>query len=213
MICRLNSMMLHVPIRRVATLVLAASLAVVLVPGLAAAHADLVTPTPADKSTVTVQVAEVSGIYSEAMTPAGSSLIVKNAAGTTVAQGTVDQANNLRMVATPTTPLGSGSYTVAWTSTAIDLHVERGTWAFTIAVTATPAPTPVATAAPSTAPTPAAVSAAPTIAPTPAPVPSAGGSTTGSTSDVLLPIIVALIILIAGATYFLTRRYRPSDRA
>ena len=46
-------MMLQNPIRRVATLVLVAALAVLLVPGLVLAHAELDTPTPADKSTVT----------------------------------------------------------------------------------------------------------------------------------------------------------------
>ncbi|MEA2611763.1 MAG: hypothetical protein QOG32_1489, partial [Chloroflexota bacterium] len=41
---------------------------------------------------------------------------------------------------------------------------------------------------------------------------SAAGGTTGSgTSDVLLPIIVALIILGAGAAYLLSRRGRPTD--
>ena len=45
----------------------------------------------------------------------------------------------------------------------------------------------------------------------PTPVPSADGSSTGSGSDVLLPIIVALIVLGAGAAYLLSRRNRPPD--
>jgi methionine-rich copper-binding protein CopC len=203
-------MTLHIPLRRVATLVVLASLAVALLPGLAAAHAELVTPTPADKATVTQPVAEVSGIYSEPMKSDGASIIVKNATGATVAQGTVDPANNLRMMAIPAAPLGSGAYSVDWTSVAVDGHVERGTWTFTVAVAATVAPTPVATAAPSASPTPVAVSVAPSVGPTPAP--SSAGTPAGSSGDVLLPIIVAMVILVAGATYLLSRRGRPVDR-
>ena len=202
--------MLQTAIRRAATLLLA-SLALVMVPGLVLAHAELQTATPADKSTVTAPVAEVSGIYSEAMKPAGSSMIVKDASGATVAQGTVDPADTTRMVAKPSTPLGNGSYTVDWTSVALDEHVERGTWTFTVAVAPTPSPTAIATSAPS-----AAATAAPTLVPAtpipsiaPTPAPSGGSSTAGSGSDVVLPIVLGLIILGAGAAYLLSRRNRP----
>ena len=107
-------MMLHIPVRRAAALLLIASLAVFTLPGIVAAHAELKTPTPADKSTVTQPVAVVSGIYTESMKPDGSSIVVKDASGATVARGTVDAANDTRMVATPATPLGSGAYVVAW---------------------------------------------------------------------------------------------------
>lgn len=189
---------------------MAALLALLLVPGLVAAHAELVTPTPADKATVSPPVAEVSGIYSEGMKPAGSSLIVKDSTGATVAQGTVDPAKDTRMVATPATPLGGGAYTVEWTSVALDGHVERGTWSFTVTA-ATPPPSVAPSAAPSAeasaAPTAPAVTPVPSAGPTP--VPSAGGTTTGSGGDVLIPIIVAVIILGAGAAYLLSRRNRP----
>jgi hypothetical protein len=154
-------------------------------------------------------VAEVSGIYSEAMTPDGSSLIVKDASGATVAQGTVDPEDDTRMVATPAAPLGNGTYTVESTSHSTDNHTERATWTFTVAVAPTPSPTPVATVAPSAPPTAVPATPVPSVAPTP--VPSADGSSTGSGSDVLLPIIVALIVLGAGAAYLLSRRNRPPD--
>lgn len=201
--------MLQIPLRRLATLVLVAAMAVVLVPGLVLAHAELETATPADKSTVTEPVAEVSGVYSEAMTPDGSSLIVKDASGATVATGTVDTEDDTRMVATPAAPLGSGAYSVESTAVATDGHIEHATWTFTVAVAATPSPTPVVTAAPSVAPTPVPATPLPSVGPTP--VPSADGSTTGSGGDVLLPIIVALIILGGGAAYLLSRRNRPPD--
>jgi methionine-rich copper-binding protein CopC len=204
-------MMLDIPSRRFAALIAAASLTFLLLPRSAAAHADLVTPTPADKSTMAQPVTEVSGVYSEAMTPAGSSLVVKDAGGATVAQGTVDPAADTRMVAKPVAPLGTGSYTVEWTSVATDGHVERGTWTFRVAVGAAASPSPVASASSS------AVTLAPNVAATavpsgaPAPSPSAAGGTTSGDSDVILPIIVALIILGVGAAYLLSRRDRPSD--
>lgn len=201
--------MLQIPVRRVATLVLVAAMLVLLVPGLVLAHAELETAFPADKSTVTEPVAEVSGVYSEAMTPDGSSLVVKDATGATVARGTVDPEDTSRMVATPAAPLGSGTYTVESTANSTDQHTERVTWTFTVAVAATPSPTAVTTTAPSVAPTAAPATPLPSVGPTP--VPSADGSTTGSGDDVLLPIIVALIILAGGAAYLLSRRNRPPD--
>jgi hypothetical protein len=156
---------------------------------------------------VTEPVVEVSGIYSEAMTPDGSSLVIKDAAGATVARGTVDPEDDTRMVATPAAPLGSGVYTVESTAVSTDGHAERTTWTFTVAVVATP--TPTTSAAPTTAPTPAAATPLPSVAPTP--VPSADTSPTGSGSDVLLPIVVALVILGGGAAYLLSRRNRPPD--
>lgn len=205
-------MMLHIPFRRVAWLIAAAALAAMLVPGLVAAHAELVTPAPADKATVAPPVAEVSGIYSEAMKPAGSSIVVKDATGATVAQGTVDPAKDTRMVATPSTPLGTGAYAVEWTSVALDGHVERGTWSFTVGV-ATPSETvtPSAAASASASAAPTAVAATPIPSAGPTPAPSVGGTTTGGGGDVLIPIVVAVILLGAGAAYLLSRRNRPPD--
>ena len=121
----------------------------------------------------------------------------------------MDPEDDTRMVATPAAPLGSGTYTVESTAHSSDGHTERATWTFTVAVAPTPSPTPVATAAPSAAPTAAPATPLPSVAPTP--VPSADGGSTGSGSDVLLPIIIALIVLGAGAAYLLSRRNRPPD--
>src|SRR6478735_1633193 len=207
-------MMRHNPIRRVASVAVVitlASMTMLLVPAIVLAHAELVTPTPADKSTVTAPVAEVSGLYSEAMKPDGSSLVVKDASGTQVAKGGVDPASDQRMVATPASPLGNGTYTVESTTLAEDGDIAHSTWTFTVAVAATASavPSAAATAASSAAPT--ATPATPVATVAPAPSPSADGSTTGSGGDVILPIIVALVALGAGAAYLLTRRNRPTD--
>jgi hypothetical protein len=109
--------------------------------------------------------------------------------------------------------LDPGEYEVRWTGVALDGHVDRGTFGFTVAPapptqvpTAEPTPTPADSATPATvAPSP--VTAEPSEAPSPSP--TAGGGAAG-TGDVLLPIVVALIVVGAGAAYFLTRRNRPT---
>jgi len=196
-------MTLHTPIRRVATLVPLAILTVLLVPGLALADSDLETANPADKSTVIEAVAEVSGLYSEAMNPEGSSLVVKDASGAVVAQGTVDPEDDTRMMATPATPLGNGTYSVESTAHSTDGHIGHATWTFVVAVAVTPPPTPVTSA------TATAVQATPVPSVAPTPGPSADGTSTGSSDEVLLPIVVGLIIVGGGAAYLLRRRNRP----
>jgi copper resistance protein C len=210
-VCTLAAMILLARVRRLAVPALTALLAVLILPGLVAAHAELKTPTPADKSTVTQPLVQVSGTFTEAIQTDGSKLVVKDASGATVAQGGVDTADDKVMIADPANPLANGAYTVEWTTiSAADGDVARGTWTFTVAVAPSPSPTPTpaasVTAAPTAPPTP---TVAPTAAPTP--VPSANGGTTGSGSDVILPIVVALIVLGAGVAYLLSRRGRPAS--
>ena len=197
-------------LRNAAWALVAIVLAALILPTAVLAHAELETATPANKSTVTEPVAEISGIYSEAMKPEGSSLVVKDASGTQVAKGGVDPANDLRMVATPASPLGNGTFTVESTTLAEDGDIEHATWTFTVAIAATTTPSAAASAASSAAPTSATATPVATVAP--APSPSGDGSTTGSGGDVILPIIVALVALGAGAAYLLTRRNRPTDQ-
>ena len=206
-------MMLHNPIRRLATGIMLAAVTLVLVPGIVLGHAELETATPADKSTVTEPVPEISGLYSESMKPEGSSLIVKDSTGAQVAKGTVDPEDDMRMVAIPASPLGNGTYLVESTSLSTDGDVAHATWTVTVAIVASPSPTavPSASVAPSTAPTAMPASPVPSGAPTPAP--SGDGSSTANGGDVILPIVVALVILGAGAAYLLTRRNRPTDPA
>ena len=205
--------MLHERIRRLATAVTVAVVAILVVPGLVLGHADLVTATPADKSVATQAVTEVSGLYSEAMKTEGSTLVVKDASGTQVAKGGVDPASDQRMVATPASPLGNGTYTVESTTLAEDGDIAHATWTFTVAVAATPSAVPSAAATVASSAAPTAAPATPVATVAPAPSPSADGSTTGSGGDVILPIIVALVALGAGAAYLLTRRNRPTDQA
>jgi methionine-rich copper-binding protein CopC len=216
-------MMLHIPIRRAAAPVLVALLVAFTLPGVVAAHAELKTPTPADKATSTAPVTFVAGTFTQRVKADGSSLVVKLVGGTTVAQGGVDPNDPLRMVATPATPLGSGAYRVEWTTISLDDgELARGTWTFTVAVAPTPSPTPIPTSTPSAAPsvapsasataTSSAVPVTPVPSAAPTPVPSADGSATGGSGDAVLPIVVALVVLGAGAAFLLSRRgQRPTD--
>jgi len=209
-------MMLQFTIRRLAAPTVTAVVLALLAPGLILAHAQLDTPTPANGSTVTTPVTEVAGTFTERVKVDGSKLVVKLAGGATVAQGGRDPSDNKRMVATPAAPLGPGSYLVEWTTiSADDGELARGTWTFTVAPVPTPSPTAVATAAASgTAVATSSVAPAtapPSIAPTP--LPSADGGTTGSGSDVILPIVIALVVLAAGAAYLFSRRGRPAAGA
>jgi len=213
-------MMLHAGIRRVATGLALAALTLSLVPGLVLGHAELETATPADDSSIDQPVTEVSGTFSQRMDPDTSKLTVKLVGGGTVAEGRVDPDDDQLMVAIPDTPLGSGDYQVEWVTLSVeDDEIARGTWTFTVAVTATPSPSPTPAPTPTAAPS-AAVTPAPTLVPAtpvpsvaPTPAPSGDGSATGNASDVVLPIIIALVVLGAGAAYLLTRRTRPTDEA
>jgi methionine-rich copper-binding protein CopC len=207
--------MAHLSPRRFAASLIVASIVALLVPMLVAAHSELDKPTPADKSTVTTPVTQVSGTFTESIKTDGSSLLVKDATGSTVAQGGVDPSDDKVMIASPSSALPTGAYTVQWTTiSAADGDIARGTWTFTVAVVATPSPVATAAASASAAPT-VVPTPTPTVAPTAVASPSASGGsdTSGGGSDVILPIIVALIVLGAGAAYLLSRRGRPNTSA
>src|SRR4051794_7537352 len=191
--------------RRMAAVLIACALAIGL-PAAVLGHAELKTPNPPADSVQTKPVTEISGVFTEEMSKDGSSLELFDATGTSIAKAGLDPKDGTRMVIDLGAALAAGPYTVKWTSVATDGHVERGEWAFTVAAAPTPSPTAAATAAPTASPatTP---SAAPTATTTPAstappsPSPSADGTAAASSTDVLLPIIVALIVLGAGAAY------------
>ena len=198
-------------ITRVSALLMAASLAILLVPGLVSAHSELVSSTPASGATVpSPYTGPIVLTFSEHLAT-GSKADLVDATGATVASATVD-ANAMTMTFTLTTPLAAGAYQVKWVSIADDGDVLRQpVVSFTVAAAAITA-SPSASAAPTSSAAPSAT-AAPTTAATnpPTPAPSPDTTDTGGGSDVVVPIIVALIVLGAGAAYLLTRRNRPTD--
>jgi methionine-rich copper-binding protein CopC len=203
----------HRPIRRLATLVAAASLAVLLLPGLVTAHSELVSSVPAANAVVQSPFTGPIVLTFTEHLASGSKADLVDASGAIVASATVD-ANAKTMTFTLTTPLPPGGYEVRWVSIADDGDLLRQPVVpFTVAAAASPSPSSVASAEPSASAAATAVaSAVPSVAPTAAPSPSAaGGDASGSGGDVVIPILVALIILGAGAAYLLTRRNRPAD--
>jgi methionine-rich copper-binding protein CopC len=212
--------------RRFGTSLVAALLTLFLIPGLTLGHAELETATPADQAIVSEPVQEISATFSEALDPDLSSLEVEDENGAVVATGSVDPRDDRRMIAVPDTPLGDGTYRVRSTAGGADGHLERTRWTFSVDIaSASPTPSPIATSSPATSAEPSAPATAPAQAtPTPetpaaattppqTPAPSDAGGTAGSDSDVILPIVIGLLVLGAGAAYLLTRRGRQSDQA
>ena len=196
-----------------AGLLLAGLLAGLLVPVGVLAHAELETSRPADGATVESPfVGPILLTFTEAMST-GSEAELRGPTDAIVASATVD-GPGATMTFTLEGALDPGEYEVRWTSVADDGHVERGTFGFTVApAPPTPEPTPEPTPSPSAAPTAAPSSPPPSVEPSASasPSPTADGSGTAGTGDVLLPIIVALLAVGAGAVYLLTRRNRPTQ--
>jgi methionine-rich copper-binding protein CopC len=203
-------MLMRIPVHRVMAIVLAVPLAVMLLPGLAAAHSELVTSDPAEAAAVSSPyTGPIVLTFSEHLA-SGTKADLVDPSGTTAATAVVDP-DAKTMTFTPTAPLSPGDWEVRWTSVADDGDLLRGVVKFTVAVAASAAVTasPVASAAPSASDAPASAAPASAAASAAAPSPSGAGTATGSGGDVVLPIIVALLVLAGGAAWLLTRRNRP----
>jgi methionine-rich copper-binding protein CopC len=194
----------------------AALLALVLLfPASAAAHAQLLSTTPADGATVEGTPAELIADFDDPLEPE-SSLSIRNAAGERLAVGRVDPGDATRLIISDIPELAPGTYQMRWTAATADGHIERGTWSFTVAeaLKSPGTPAPSESAAPSAAPS-ASASAQPSATATPSAAPSASPAPTdqngASSSDVVLPIIAALAIVLLAAGYLLSRRRGPSD--
>lgn len=191
-----------------------AVLLVMVLPAVAAAHAELETSSPADGATVPSPFDGPIVLGFSAALADGSKADLLGPDGGTIASATVDRPG-AKMTFALGAALAPGAYEIKWTSVAEDTDVDRGTVRFTVAPAA---PTASPSAPPTTAPTASAAAPTPSAEPastaSPAP-PSAepSGTVDASTSggDVLLPIIVALIVVGAGAVYLLSRRNRPTS--
>jgi methionine-rich copper-binding protein CopC len=210
---------------RLIAVVIAATV-VLLVPSIAAAHAELEASTPADGATIVGAPAGdlINAKYSEKLDPSGSSLTLVDANGATIAKGGVAPSGDypFEMWIEDLPELKTGTYTVRSTSkSAEDGDIDRKTWSFRIvAPTGSPTPVPQAICTDQCDPGNSIATAAPPPSPTPgpslAPAPSASAAPTGGTaaggSDVILPIVAALAIILIGAAALLSRRGRPSGR-
>jgi methionine-rich copper-binding protein CopC len=193
--------------RRAAAFVVAACVALLLLPGLTVAHSDLVNSDPAQGATVPSPfTGPIVLTFSEHLAT-GSKADLLDAGGATVASATVGATT---MTFTLTSPLAAGPYEVRWVSIADDGDLLRQPVVQFAVAPAAASASPAASTQPSASTvTSVPISAAPSAGPTP--TPSADTGETGNGSDAVVPIIVALIILGAGAAYLLTRRNRPTD--
>jgi methionine-rich copper-binding protein CopC len=181
-----------------------ALLLLLAVPASAFAHAAIETATPADEAVLAEPPTEIVITYTEGLAD-GSSIVLKDATGGTIATGTPAAVGALEMRVT-FAPLAPGAYTIESTTRSVeDGDVDRQTLTFTVAE---PTPPPAtATPGPTEAPSDAAT-AAPTAAdsPTPAPTPAPGADGGGDDTAVLLPIVVVGLLIGGGLAFFLRRR-------
>jgi len=211
--------MVHVTRRRPGLAGLAAAVLLVLaVPAIATAHAELESSSPAAGATVPSPFTGPIEMRFSATLADGSKADLVGPDGTILASATVDGPGATMSIALDG-PLPAATYEVKWVSVAEDADLERGTFSFTVAAAPiTPSPTATeATLAPTgstpVAPTASAsadASATPPGAaesPSPSPFLGEGGADT-SPGDVVIPIVVALIVVGAGAVYLLGRRNR-----
>lgn len=191
--------------RAAATLI--AALAVLAIPSPIAAHAELDSITPADRSTVSPP-SSIVAVFTEQLDPAKSSLALVDASGAVIAKGgVVDPNQTLTLTLDPAT-IAPGAYTVRWTSaSAADGDLDHGTTTFTVAAAPSPSPT-IASSAPPSAPgsmSPSIAPSIPSVAPSPSTPPAVP---TSSSSDAVIPIVVALLVLAALGLWLLRGRTR-----
>jgi copper resistance protein C len=192
---------------RAAFFVLGTLIALAL-PLAASAHSELVTASPADKSTVSGTPAEIVLTFTASLDPAKSSIIVLDPNASQIAKAGVDPADDKVMRLTPPA-LEPGAYEIDWTSVALDGDLLRGKVTFTVTAP-TPSPTVAATASAS-----AAASATPAVsaAPTPSPAASAAPAPTSTSgADVILPVLVAIVLIAVLGAWLLRGRMRGGPR-
>jgi copper resistance protein C len=195
-------------------IVLATSALVAMtLPADVAAHAELEAASPTDGETVPGPFDGPIVLTFSAALAEGSRADLFNTGGAEFAKAVVD-GPGARMTISLETTLPADDYEVRWVSVSDDGDLLRGTVSFTVAPappTEAPTPSPTPTPIPTASAEPATPSPAPTASPGSSATPTPAEPTPTGTSDVLIPIIVALVVAVAGAAYLLSRRGRPAD--
>jgi methionine-rich copper-binding protein CopC len=179
-------------------------------PAAVAAHAQLESSSPEAGSTVETSPVVVSATFDDDLVADKSSIEVVAPDGRTVATGGV-AADDPKTLTTDVSELAPGTYEVRWAAATEDGHLERGTYAFTVAAAASPEPTASPTEAAPAAPTAAmpsmsmapsspsasASSAAPSPAaasPAESPAPDGSGGGSESMGQILVIAVVGLAL-------------------
>jgi methionine-rich copper-binding protein CopC len=110
---------------------LIAAVAVAIAAGPAAAHARLVSATPAPNATVAAP-RTLSLTFSERAVPAFSGFDVIDAAGEKVAIRTTVAEDGKTLTGTLARPLAAGTYSVEWRIASSDGHRMTGSYAFSV---------------------------------------------------------------------------------
>lgn len=121
-------------------LILAAVAALIVTPGRAGAHAELVGSSPPNGAVLREPPTAVEVRFSEPVTAAFTAIQVRDSAGVRVdaGDGRVDPQDPTRLVA-GLRPLGEGLYTISYRVTSLDGHVVQGTLAFSVGTAPPPA--------------------------------------------------------------------------
>jgi methionine-rich copper-binding protein CopC len=100
----------------------------------ALAHAFLQSAAPAVGSTLATAPNELDCTYTEALEPAFSTLVVRDAAGKRVDAGNMHLApGDAKQMIVGLRPLPAGTYTVIWHAVSVDTHHTEGHFTFTVA--------------------------------------------------------------------------------
>lgn len=111
--------------------IIAIAAAVVFVAGPAAAHARLVSATPAPNATVAA-TGPLSLTFSERVVPAFSGFDVVDAAGDKVMVRTAVAEDGKTLTGTPARPLAAGAYRIDWRIASSDGHRMTGSYSFSV---------------------------------------------------------------------------------
>ncbi len=107
--------------------------ALLLVPGIASAHAMLESATPPVGSTVAHAPAELALTYSEAIEPNFTKVAVTDAAGARMDAGGLHvDPHDATHLLVPVKPLPPGTYNVTWHAVSVDTHRTQGTYHFKV---------------------------------------------------------------------------------
>jgi copper transport protein len=125
----------------------------VLLGGAAAAHANYVRSNPASDARLVKPPTEIRIEFSEPPDPKGSDIQVLDTNGKRHDKGDVALSGDPNGLKVSLEPITDGGYTVAWTTTsAVDGHTTKGSFAFAVGSGPIPTPPPVPEAAPPPSP-------------------------------------------------------------
>jgi methionine-rich copper-binding protein CopC len=120
-------------VRRAPAMGIAALAALLLLPAIALAHAELTQTMPADGAELETPPAEVVLVFDSEIRADGSGFVITGPGGAEAGAGSLDlqvaARNELRGAVTASEP---GEYVVAWTAVALDGHADDGTFRFTV---------------------------------------------------------------------------------